>query len=112
MTQIFALTALAAMLPLVAAQQIGTTTEVHPSLPSWKYTTSGGYVLQNTSIVLGWGFYAIIEINSSNTSCTTSSSVKIALCPNEATCYANCAIQGTNYPAASISASGDAITMH
>jgi cellulase len=111
MAQMFTLTALAAALPLIVAQQIGSTPEVHPSLPTWKCTTSGGCVQQNTSIVLDWGFHAITEINST-TSCTTSSGVNTSLCPNAATCYANCAIEGANYAAAGISVSGDAMTMH
>jgi cellulase len=103
---------LAALLPLVATQQIGTDTpEVHPQLPTWKCTTSGGCVQQSTSLVLDWNYRYLHEVNSS-TSCTTSSGgVNPSICPNEATCAANCAIEGANYTAAGITTSGDAVTL-
>lgn len=107
-----AVTALAAMFPLAAAQQIGTETpEVNPQLPTWKCTTNGGCVQQDTSIVLDWNYHWIHEVNSS-TSCTTSSGVNPTLCPNEATCSQNCAIEGVNYTSSGISISGDAMTLH
>ena len=112
MTQKLVFRVLAAVFPLVAAQQIGTDTpEVNPSLPTWKCTTSGGCVQQSTSIVLDWNYHWIHEVNSS-TSCTTSSGVNSSLCPNEATCSQNCVIEGANYTAAGITTSGDAVTLH
>lgn len=110
MAQKFALTALAAALPLVIAQQIGSA-ENHPSLPTWKCTTGGGCVQQSTSVVLDWNYHGITQVGGSQ-SCTTSGGVNSALCPNEAACYQNCAIQGANYANAGVSVSGDAITLH
>jgi cellulase len=112
MAQKLAFTALAAVLPLIAAQQIGTDTpEVNPQLPTWKCTTSGGCVQQDTSVVLDWNYHWIHEVNSS-TSCTTSSGVNPTLCPNEATCSQNCVIEGVDYATSGISTSGDAVTLH
>lgn len=113
MAQKFAFIALTSVLPLVAGQQVGTETpEVHPSLPTWKCTTSGGCVQQNTSVALDWSYHWIHQVNSS-TSCTTSSGgIDPTLCPDEATCAQNCAIEGANYTSSGISTSGDALTMH
>jgi cellulase len=104
---------LAAIVPLVIAQQIGTVTpEVHPQLPTWKCTTSGGCVQQNTSVVLDWGFHAINSVSSPSTSCTTSSGgVSSSLCPSEATCAQNCAVEGANYAQSGVSVSGNALTL-
>lgn len=111
MAQKLVFTALAAILPLVAAQQIGTQTpEVHPKLPTWKCTTGGGCVQQDTSIVLDWGYHPIHKVNS-QTSCTTSSGVDATLCPNEVTCAANCAIEGANYAGSGVTTSGNAVTL-
>lgn len=112
MAQKFAFIALSSVLPLVAAQQVGTETpEVHPSLPTWKCTTSGGCVQQNTSIALDWSYHWIHQINSS-TSCTTASGVDPTLCPDEETCAMNCAIEGADYASSGISTSDDALTLH
>lgn len=104
---------LAAVLPIVVAQQIGTDTpEVHPSLPTWKCTTAGGCVEQNTSIALDWSSHWIHEVGS-DTSCTTSSGgLDPTLCGTEEECGTNCAIEGANYTSSGISVSGDALTVY
>jgi cellulase len=48
----------------------------------------------------------------SSTSCTTSSGVNSTLCPNEAKCAQNCAVEGANYASSGISTPGDALTLH
>jgi cellulase len=69
-------------------------------------------VQQNTSIALDWNFHWIHQTNSS-TSCTISGGgVDPTLCPDEATCAQNCAIEGANYTSSGISTSGDALTPH
>lgn len=101
----------AAFLSLVAAQQIGTQTpENSPSLPTWKCTTSGGCVQQATSVVLDWNYHSIHQVGGT-TSCTTSSGVNTALCPNEASCFQNCAIEGASYASSGVSTSGDTLTL-
>ncbi|KAH8812899.1 putative endoglucanase [Xylogone sp. PMI_703] len=112
MAQKLALAALSALVPLVASQQIGTSTpEVHPKLPTWKCTTAGGCVQQDTSVVLDWNYRWIHTVNGS-TSCTTNSGLDPTLCPNEQACGTNCAIEGANYASAGIETSGDSLTLH
>ncbi|KAH8896743.1 glycoside hydrolase family 7 protein [Thozetella sp. PMI_491] len=95
---------------VVLAQKPGTDTpEVHPQLTTWKCSTAQGCVAQNTSVVLDWNYR---WIHDGSTSCTTSSGVNSAVCPDEATCAANCAIEGVNYTAAGVTTSGDTLTMY
>ncbi|KAF8859705.1 endoglucanase I from Trichoderma Reesei [Acephala macrosclerotiorum] len=111
MVQNLVLTALAAALPLVASQQIGTETpSINPKLPTWKCTTGGGCVQRDTSVVLDWNFHLIHTSNGST--CTTSTGVDPTLCPDEATCSRNCVIEGVNYTSAGVSTSGDTLTLH
>lgn len=106
----FAVAALAT-LKVANAQNPGTDTpEVHPKLPTWKCTTRGGCVQQDTSVVLDYNYRWIHTINGSE-SCTTSSGVNATLCPDEATCAKNCVVEGADYATTGISVSGDAMTM-
>jgi cellulase len=100
-----------AVLPLVNGQQPGTLTpEAHPQLPTWKCTTSGGCLQQDTSVVLDWN-YRWIHTATGYDSCTTNSGINSTLCPDEATCAKNCVIEGTDYASSGISTSGSALTM-
>ncbi|KUJ18830.1 putative endoglucanase [Mollisia scopiformis] len=114
MAQKLAFTAFAALIPLITAQQIGTDTpEVNLPLPTWKCTTSGGCVQQNTSIVLDWNFHWIHQVNSSASCATSTGAINSTLCPDEATCAKNCAIEGIpNYASSGVATSGDALTLH
>ncbi|PQE23689.1 Endoglucanase EG-1 protein [Rutstroemia sp. NJR-2017a WRK4] len=104
-------TALAAVLPLAVGQGIGTVTpNVNPSLPTWKCTTAGGCVQQNTSVVLDYN-YRWIHTTEGYSSCTTSSGINSTLCPNAAACAANCVVEGQNYTAAGITVNGDALKL-
>jgi cellulase len=106
----FAATALA-VLPFVKAQQPGNfTPEVHPQLPTWKCTTAGGCVQQDTSVVLDWN-YRWIHNADGTASCTTSSGVDHTLCPDEATCAKNCFVEGVNYTSSGVTTSGSSLTM-
>ena len=105
------ITALVTVLSFTAAQQIGTyTPEVHPSLPTWKCTTRGGCVQRNTSIVLDYNYRWIHEVGGYG-SCTTSGGVNTTLCPNEAECAENCAVEGADYASSGISTSGNTLTL-
>jgi cellulase len=100
-----------AVLPLANAQQPGTSTpEVHPQLATWKCTTNGGCVQQNTSVVLDWN-YRWIHTATGSTSCTTSSGIDKTLCPDQTTCSKNCVIEGADYAAAGVTTSGSTLTM-
>ena len=103
------LTVAATLLRSARAQQAPVPDNVVP-FPTWKCTTSGGCVEQQTSIVVDWSYHSIHQINSS-TSCTTSSGVSSTLCGTEAECYANCEIAPANYTGLGILASGSSVTM-
>ncbi|EAW10967.1 glycoside hydrolase family 7 protein [Aspergillus clavatus NRRL 1] len=110
MVRTFAVTALA-LLPLVAAQQIGSTKEVHPQLTTYKCTSQGGCVKQNTSIVLDSGSHWI-HAKGGEVSCTTSSGLDPALCPDKETCAENCVVEGiTDYSQYGVQTRGDAMLL-
>lgn len=99
-----------AWLDLASAQQPGNVTaEVHPQLQTSKCTTDGGCVVQNTSVVLDFGYRWLHTADYA--SCTTSSGVNSTLCPDEATCAQNCVVEGANYTAAGVTTSGSTLTM-
>ncbi|KAL2188184.1 glycoside hydrolase family 7 protein [Thermothelomyces heterothallicus CBS 203.75] len=93
------------------AQQPGSfTPEVHPTLPTWKCTTSGGCVEQDTSVVLDWN-YRWFHTEDGSKSCITSSGVDRTLCPDEATCAKNCFVEGVNYTSSGVETSGSSLTL-
>ncbi|KAL6813614.1 carbohydrate-binding module family 1 protein [Trichoderma camerunense] len=96
---------------IVAGQQPGTSTpEVHPKLTTYKCTTSGGCVAQDTSVVLDWNYRWMHDKNFN--SCTVNGGVNTTLCPDEATCGANCFIEGVDYAASGVTVSGSSLTMN
>lgn len=98
---------------LVTAQNPGATPEVHPPLPSWKCTTSGGCVKQNTSIVLDWDFRSVHLAGDGTTSCKAGNAPNATSCPDAATCTKNCVVEGiVDYAALGVSTSGSALTMY
>ncbi|KAF4159600.1 hypothetical protein CNMCM6069_001243 [Aspergillus lentulus] len=103
--------AVLALLPLISAQQPATSSAGNPKLTTYKCTTAGGCVAQDTSVVLDWGYHWIHTVNG-YTSCTTSSGVNSTLCPDEATCAKNCVIEPANYTSAGVITSGDSLTMY
>lgn len=100
-----------ALLPLIQAQQPATSNPGNLPLTTWKCSTAGGCVAQDTSVVLDWGYRWIHTVGGSQ-SCTTSSGVNTTLCPDEATCAQNCVIEAANYTSAGVSASGGALTLN
>ncbi|KAI1267744.1 concanavalin A-like lectin/glucanase domain-containing protein [Xylariaceae sp. FL1019] len=96
---------------LAQAQNPDDTEEQHPALTTYKCTTAGGCVAQDTSVVIDWNYHWIHTED--YLSCTTSSGVNATLCPDEATCADNCFIAGdTNYTANGVTTSGDTLTMY
>ncbi len=103
---------LAALLHLTAAQTPAAIPEVRPLLPTWKCTTSGGCVQQNTSVVLDWE-YRNIHTTGGTTSCKSSvTKLSTSLCPDAATCARNCVVEPADYAATGVSTSGNALTMY
>ena len=97
---------------MALGQQVGTNTaEVHPDLPSQQCTASGGCVTQNTKVVLdsNWRW---LHTTSGYTNCYTGNEWDASLCPDGATCAANCALDGADYSSTyGITSSGDALTL-
>ncbi|CEJ57932.1 Putative Beta-1,4-endoglucanase [Penicillium brasilianum] len=110
-TRVSIVAAILALLPLNQAQQPATTAPGNPALTTWKCSSTGGCVIQDTSVVLDWGYHWIHAAGGYE-SCTTSSGVNKTLCPDEATCAKNCVIEAANYTSAGVSVSGDSLTMH
>lgn len=110
-TRVSIVAAILALLPLNQAQQPATTAPGNPALTTWKCSSTGGCVIQDTSVVLDWGYHWIHAAGGYE-SCTTSSGVNTTLCPDEATCAKNCVIEAANYTSAGVSVSGDSLTMH
>ena len=88
------LTALAAVaVQLVDAQSDGTADQ-HPGLTTYKCTTAGGCVAQDTSVVIDYQYHWIHSPDGAMASCTTSSGVDPSVCPDQDTCDTNCVIDG------------------
>ncbi|KAM7194826.1 glycoside hydrolase family 7 protein [Rhypophila sp. PSN 637] len=98
---------------LSLAQSPPSKAEVHPMLPTWKCTNSGGCIVQNTSVVLDFEYRDIHTISGS-TSCKTgsASSLSKSQCPDAATCAQNCIIEPADYAAKGVSTSGSSLTMY
>ncbi|EHL02858.1 putative 1,4-beta-D-glucan cellobiohydrolase B [Glarea lozoyensis 74030] len=79
------------------AQQIGTLTpEVHPPLTWQTCTAPGSCTTVNGKIVLdsNWRW---LHSSAGSTNCYTGNTWDKTLCPNDATCAANCALEGADY---------------
>ena len=98
---------------LALAQAPPSTPEVHPLLPTWKCTTSGGCIRQNTSVVLDFEYRDVHKIGGT-TSCKTgnASNLDKSQCPDAATCAKNCIVEPADYAAKGVTTSGNALTMY
>lgn len=94
----WSLSKLAAAAILAGAQlaraQTSGTADAHPRLTTYKCTTSGGCVSQQTSVVIDYNYHWIHSPTGSLASCTTNSGIDKNLCPDQATCDTNCVIDG------------------
>ncbi|KIP01743.1 glycoside hydrolase family 7 protein [Phlebiopsis gigantea 11061_1 CR5-6] len=99
------------LLAMAAGQQVGTNTaEVHPTLTSQKCTASG-CTSQSTKIVLdaNWRW---LHSTTGYTNCYTGNEWDATLCPDGATCAANCALDGADYTGTyGITSAGDSLTL-
>ncbi|KAG6875706.1 hypothetical protein C0993_007882 [Termitomyces sp. T159_Od127] len=101
-----------AYLAVVHAQQAGTNTaETHPSL-SWQTCTSGGScTTTSASVVLDSNWRWTHDVGG-YTNCYTGNTWDATLCPDDATCAANCALDGADYQGTyGITSSGNALTL-
>ncbi|KAF8581992.1 carbohydrate-binding module family 1 protein [Ramaria rubella] len=100
------------LLAVVYGQQIGTqTAETHPPLTWEKCTAGGSCTSQSGSVVLdsNWRW---LHATDSTTNCYTGNTWDATLCPDGATCAANCALDGADYEATyGITSTGDSLTL-
>jgi hypothetical protein len=104
--------AVAAVAAAVRAQQVGTNTaETHPKM-SWSKCTSGGSCTsQSGEVVIDSNWRWVHDING-YTNCYTGNEWDTDLCPDDATCAANCALEGADYSGTyGASTSGNALTL-
>ncbi|KUJ17569.1 cellobiohydrolase precursor [Mollisia scopiformis] len=105
--------ALASSLFAVArAQQIGTlTTETHPPLTWQKCTAPGSCTTVNGKVVMdsNWRW---LHSTSGSTNCYTGNTWDATLCPDDATCATNCALDGADYTGTyGVTASGSSLKL-
>ncbi|KAF8881888.1 glycoside hydrolase family 7 protein [Infundibulicybe gibba] len=97
---------------LASAQQIGTqTTETHPKL-SWQKCTSSGCTAQSSGSIVLDSNWRWLHTTTGFTNCYTGNTWDVSLCPDEATCAQNCALDGADYSGTyGITTSGNALTL-
>ncbi|KAJ7616721.1 glycoside hydrolase [Mycena rosella] len=110
----FPTTALVSLCVLAVAygQQIGTQmAENHPVLTSQTCTAGGTCTTAQTSVMLDSNWRWTHQITST-TNCYAGNIWNTEICPDPATCAANCAIDGADYAGTyGITTSGDAFTL-
>jgi cellulose 1,4-beta-cellobiosidase len=84
---------------LVRAQQVGTQqTETHPSMTWEKCTAPGSCTTQQGKVVIDSNWRWVHDATSgSTTNCYTGNTWDATLCPDDATCATNCALEGADY---------------
>ncbi len=98
------------LLSTVSAQQMGMyTKEVHPTLVSYKCTVAGGCKAVNTSVVLDAGYRWSHSVGGYD-ACSPNG-FNASICPDEATCAKNCAVEGVDYKSYGITTNGDSLKL-
>ncbi|KAL9096732.1 MAG: hypothetical protein Q9165_001220 [Trypethelium subeluteriae] len=100
---------LALSLRAARAQQVGTLTpETHPTLNTQTCTASGCTTTANKVVLdANWRW---THSTSGSTNCYTGNTWDATLCPDDATCAANCALDGADYEGTyGVSASGSSL---
>lgn len=88
-------TSLLLQLSVVVAQSPDNTTEAHPKLTTYKCTTDGGCVAQNSAIVLESSQHNIYQRAQPDLNCGDyGGAANATVCPDQETCQKNCAISG------------------
>lgn len=102
------------LLGLVAAQSPDTTPEVHPKLTTYKCTTDGGCVAQNSALVLEASQHKVYQKDNPDYNCGSwGSAPNATACPDEATCQQNCILQGiSDYSENGVVTDGADLTLH
>ncbi|KAH8201646.1 hypothetical protein TruAng_004167 [Truncatella angustata] len=104
--------AASALIAAVRAQQAcSLTTETHPSL-SWSTCASGGTCTTKAGSVTVDANWRWTHSVSGSTNCYTGNEWDATLCPDAATCAANCCVDGADYSATyGVTTSGNAMTL-
>jgi len=96
---------------VVYGQQVGTNTaEVHPPM-TWETCTASGCTQVKGTVVLdsNWRW---LHTTTGYTNCYTGNTWNTTLCPDGATCAANCALDGADYSGTyGVTTSGNALTL-
>lgn len=96
----------------VSAQQVGTlTTETHPAMPIQSCSAAGSCTSLSTTVTVdaNWRW---LHTTTGSTNCYTGNTWDATLCPDGATCAANCALDGADYSGTyGVTASGGALTL-
>lgn len=102
----------ASLFAAVRGQQVGTLqTETHPSI-TWQQCASGGSCSTKQGKVVIDSNWRWVHDVSSSTNCYTGNTWDTTLCPNDATCATNCALEGADYQATyGATASGNSLKL-
>lgn len=105
--------ALASLFAAVYGQQIGTyQTETHPTL-TWQSCTAKGSCTTNQGSVVLDGNWRWTHGVGTSTNCYTGNTWDATLCPNDATCAQNCALDGADYSGTyGITSSGSSLRLN
>ncbi|KAH7107775.1 glycoside hydrolase [Auriculariales sp. MPI-PUGE-AT-0066] len=94
---LLSLTFAAFVVNAIWAQQVGNNTaETHPSL-SWKQCTGQGSCTSKSASVTLDSNWRWLHTTSGYTNCYTGNTWNTTLCPDDATCAKNCALEGGDY---------------
>ncbi|KAF8180138.1 cellobiohydrolase I [Pholiota molesta] len=101
------------LIAMACGQQVGTlTAETHPALPWQSCTTAGGCTTQSSGKIVLDSNWRWLHSTTGATNCYTGNSFDTTLCPDGATCAANCALDGADYTGTyGITASGNGVTL-
>lgn len=101
-------------LGIVHAQQAGNlTTETHPSLSWQKCTTSGGCTTQSSGKIVLDANWRWVHSTTGYTNCYTGNSWNTTICPDPASCVAQCALDGADYSGTyGITTSGNSLKLN
>jgi cellulose 1,4-beta-cellobiosidase len=104
---------LAALLGSGQAQQVGTSqAEVHPSM-TWQSCTAGGSCTTNNGKVVIDANWRWVHKVGDYTNCYTGNTWDKTICPDDATCATNCALEGANYQSTyGVTASGNSLRLN
>jgi cellulose 1,4-beta-cellobiosidase len=104
--------AISAFLAAVKAQNVGTQqTETHPRMTWQKCTAANSCTTVNGEVTVDANWRWLHE-TSSTTNCYTGNEWNTTICPDAATCAANCALDGADYSGTyGATTSGNALTL-